>query len=149
MKKRMLHILALALALIAVLGLPADALAAVPGGDTASPNTNAYIASCYGSATARSGGAIDFYFFTSGTGPMNRIGATYVEVYDSNGNWQTNLTSSTYPNMLGLNTNLYGATVTYYGTIGTSYYGIVHCYASNTKGYGTMNVTTNTVKAKK
>ena len=110
----------------------------------ASMNSSAYIAST-SAYISKSGSDIKVYFLITGKNFMDKIGATYIYLYERNGNtWSLVQTfDSTDPaysaQMMGTNTSAKSSHVTY--TSGDSskyYYAIVHFYAERNGGSDTI-----------
>ena len=147
MSKRIIHVTALILMLMTVFSIPAAA-AFVPS--PAQPQSDAYIAAYYASTDSYSSGTVTVTFSTTGTSPMDSIGATSIVVYK----WDSihpvgYLYSSSTPSMLGHDRFLYGNSYTFTVTPGEKYYAVVNCYAAKDGGSSTRKYTTSYCTAKK
>lgn len=109
----------------------------------AGTTSSAYIDSTSAYIT-KSGSSINVYFTITGKNFMDKIGATYIYLYEKNGNtWSLvktfDSTDTTYSTaMIGTNTSVKNSHVTY--TSGDSsklYYAIVHFYAERNGGSDT------------
>lgn len=109
----------------------------------AGTTSSAYIASTSAYIT-KSGSNINVYFLITGKNIMDEIGATYIYLYEKNGNtWSLvktfDSTDANYSSaMLSTNTSIKSSHVTY--TSGNSskyYYAVVHFYAERNGGSDT------------
>ena len=110
----------------------------------AAENSSAYIAST-GAYVTKSGSNIKVYFQITGKNFMDKIGTTYIYLYENNGNsWSLvktfDSTDSTYTSaMISTNSSAKSSHVTY--TLGDSskyYYAVVHFYAERNGGSDTI-----------
>ena len=105
-----------------------------------SSKASSYISSYSASVSATGRGGISIYFDIVGTGAMDSIGATTIELYQKIGSaWylaQTfSYTSSAYAStMMGYKTGMKYGKITYSGVAGREYY--AHVYLTAAKGGG-------------
>ena len=149
MSKRFIHVTALVLVLMTVFSIPAAAaVASVPS--PAQPQSDAYIAAYYAAISSQSKGTITVDFSTTGTSPMDTIGATSIVVYKWNSTQPVASLSSSYTaSMLGHYRTTYGNSYTFTVTPGEEYYAVVSCYAAKDGGSSTRKYTTGYATAKK
>ena len=149
MSKRFIHVIALVLIMMTVFSIPAAAAAAsVPS--PAQPQSDAYIANYYAAIGSYSKGTVTVDFATTGTSPMDTIGATSIVVYKWNSTQPVaSLYSSSTSSMLGHNRFSYGNSYTFTVTPGEKYYALVYCYAAKDGGSSTRMYRTSYVTAKK
>ena len=149
MSKRFIRVAALILVLMTVFSIPAAA-AAASAPSPAQPQSDAYIAGYYASIGSYSKGTVTVDFSTTGTSPMDSIGATSIVVYKSNSTQPVGSLSSSYTaSMLGHYRVLYGNSYTFTVTPGEKYYAVVSCYAAKDGGSSTRKYTTSYCTAKK
>lgn len=113
------------------------------------PRSNAYVSSFDNKITAIGNGKVKIEFDTSGTGTMDKIGASTIKVYDQNG-WVYSffMSNSAYTSqMIGTKSTHFYGSVTYQGVEGNTYYATVTHYAAKGSGSGTEDLTTNSVVA--
>ena len=141
MKKRLTQILALSV--LVVLCLSTTALA------------TARRASLYlnVNSAALSGGRVVIEFDVDATKTVSQVGAGCIVLQEKNssGKW-TNVAyyyPVDYPDMVAYNRSSHEGSVTYYGTVGKQYRGIVTVYAKDANGEDSRDITTYAVRAKK
>ena len=149
MSKRFIQVTALILALMTVFSIPAAAAtASVPS--PAQPQSDAYIAAYYASMESYSRGTVTVSYSTTGTSPMDSIGATSIVVYKWNSTQPVASLSSSYTtSMLGHYRTAYGNSYTFTVTPGEEYYAYVYCYAAKDGGSSTRASRTGYATAKK
>ena len=149
MSKRIIYVTALILVLMTVFSIPAAAAAAsVPS--PAEPQSDAYIAGYYATTESYSKGTVTVTFSTTGTSPMDSIGATSIVVYKWNSTSPVgSLYSSSTPSMLGHNCFIHANSYTFNVTPGEKYYAYVYCYAAKDGGSSTRAYRTSYCTAKK
>ena len=149
MSKRFIHITTLVLALMTVFSIPAAAATtSVPS--PAQPQSDAYIANYYASIDSYSKGTVTVTFNTTGTSPMDSIGATSIVIYKWNSTQPVGSLSSSYTaSMLGHYRVMYGNSYTFTVTPGEKYYAAVKCYAAKDGGSSTREYITSYCTAKK
>lgn len=149
MSKRFVHVTALILVLMTVFSIPAAAATtSVP--TPAQPQSDAYIAGYYASMESYSTGKVTVTFHTTGTSPMDSIGATSIVVYKWNSTQTVGSLSSSYTaSMLGHYRTAYGNSYTFTVTPGEEYYALVYCYAAKDGGSSTRMYRTSYATAKK
>ena len=149
MSKRSIHVIALILVLVTVFSIPASAAAAsVPS--PAKPQSDAYIAGYYATMESYSTGTVTVTFNTTGTSPMDSIGATSIVVYKWNSTQPVGSLSSSYTaSMLGHYRTMYGNSYTFTVTPGEKYYAFVYCYAAKDGGSSTRIYRTSYCTARK
>lgn len=137
--KKVTRIAALVLALAMVLSV----------GVFASQQESKYISATWAIATAVGNGKIDIDFSIDGTGTMNSIGATTIQVYKGDGTpvKTFSYTDDGCEDMMATKTYTHSSYVTFQGTPGINYYAVVTMYAGNSTGHDTSSYTTRTVKA--
>ena len=149
MNKRFIHVTALILVLMTVFSIPAGAAAASVS-SPAQPQSDAYIAAYYASMESYSQGKVTVSFHTTGTSPMDSIGATSIVVYKWNSTQRVASLSSSYTaSMLGHYCTAYGNSYTFTVTPGEKYYAYVYCYAAKDGGSSTRAYRTGYATAKK
>ena len=149
MSKRFIHVTALILVLMTVFSIPAAA-AAASFPSHAQPQSDAYIAGYYATVNSYSKGTVTVTYSTTGTSPMDSIGATSIVVYKWNSTQPVGSLSSSYTaSMLGHYRVLYGNSYTFTVTPGEKYYAYVYCYAAKDGGSSTRAYRTPYVTAKK
>ena len=104
--------------------------------------SSAYINSTTVSPTAGSGGAISIAYSITGTGVMDQIGTTGVDLYENG------VLIKTYSGVMVSSTYIYTGSITYSGTVGKSYYAFVGFKASKGGGSDNYSMQTTTVTAK-
>ena len=93
-------------------------------------------------------GEIKIYFSINAVVSTTRIGASSIEVYESNGDYVTTIWGNTSNGLISTaGGRYYSYTYTYTGTPGTTYYFIVNCYAGNSNGSDIRERETNLVRA--
>ena len=149
MSKRFIYVTALVLVLIAVFSIPAAAAVASIH-SPAQPQSDAYIANYYAAIGSYSKGTVTVDFATTGTSPMDTIGATSIVVYKWNSTQPVGSLSYSYTaSMLGHYRFSYGNSYTFTVTPGEEYYAAVKCYAAKDGGSSTREYITGYVTAKK
>ncbi len=149
MNKRFIHVTVLILVLMTVFSIPAAAATASAPAPT-QPQSDAYIAGYYASIGSYSKGTVTVDFSTTGTSPMDSIGATSIVVYKWNSTQPVGSLSSSYTaSMLGHYRVLYGNSYTFTVTPGEKYYAAVKCYAAKDGGSSTREYITGYATAKK
>ena len=146
MTRRFIHVTALVLVLIAVFSIPAAASVPTP----VEPQSDAYIAGYYASMCSQSKGTVTVDFLTTGTKPMDTVGATSIVVYKWNSTSPVgSLYSSSTPSMLAHDRISYGNSYTFNVIGGEDYYAVVKCYAAKDGGSSTREYITSYCTAKK
>ena len=112
-----------------------------------------YFAGFYAYVDTGSNGDLSISFSVSSLGPMDKLGATTIYLYEDAGNGfrQVKKYSSSdweYSYRMGSNTVAYGESVPYRGTVGNNYYAVVHFLAENRDGSDTTSFMTPVVTAK-
>ena len=135
MKKRLTQILALSV--LVVLCLSTSALATAR-------RASLYLDDYYVNSAALSGGRVVI---------ESQVGAGCIVLQEKNssGKW-TNVAyyyPVDYPDMVAYNRSSHEGSVTYYGTVGNQYRGIVTVYAKDANGEDARNITTSAVIARK
>lgn len=132
---RLVKIISMILALGAVFGIGANALAA----EAVQPRANNYINDAKASISAIGSGKVKISFTVTGTGVMDEIGVSSIIVYESTD--QTNWTGvamypyNTNPNLVAFNTTTLSSSVTYSGVAGR-YYKAYVCFWAGNSGVG-------------
>jgi hypothetical protein len=113
--------------------------------DDYSIRSSDYISSYSALITAQSGGVIAIDCLITGTGTMNVIGVKTLKMqkYQS-GSWTTVRTFSSLYEYYSMQASVYA---TYQGTAGNQYRAVITFYASDSSGYDTRILTTNSVTA--
>ena len=105
--------------------------------------TNAYLSKV-------SGTTFKICFHVTGTGTMDEIGASYIQVQESSNNssWTpvASYYRSSYPNMITTYDSVYSDYVSYTGTTGKYYRAYVEFYAMDDTGSGYKSYTTSSIK---
>lgn len=116
-----------------------------------SSRSSAYLNSYCADVNPKSGGRLVVTVDISGVGPMTKIGATKIYIYESSDNKSFSRVATykygDYPNMMGSGTFYYDDAITHYGTPGYYYFASVYCYAANSSGSDEKNYTTAIVQA--
>lgn len=116
-----------------------------------SNRSSAYLNSYCADVTPKSGGRLVVTVDISGVGPMTKIGATKIYIYESDDGVDFSRVATykyeNYPNMMGSGTIYYKDAITHYGTPGYYYFASVYCYAANASGSDEKNYTTAIVQA--
>ena len=116
-----------------------------------SERSSAYLDGYRAVVTAKSGGKLVVTVDVSGVGPMTKIGATKIYMYESDDGVDfyrvATFKYEDYPVMMGSGTIYYKDAATYYGTPGYYYYASVYCYAANASGSDERNYCTSIVRA--
>ena len=117
----------------------------------ASARSSAYLNSYAATVTAKSGGKLVVTVDVAGVGPMTKIGATRIYIYESEDGVDFHRVATykyeNYPVMMGSGTFYYDDAATYYGTPGYYYYASVYCYAANASGSDERHYSTSIVRA--
>ena len=89
---------------------------------------------------------ITVVFAITGTGTMDKIGASTVSFYKADGTYLTtySYTNPSYSHIMAYNNFYHADSVTYQGTAGTSYYAVVDFLAMKDGGGDTHTMTTAT-----
>ena len=140
MKKRLTQILALSV--LVVLCLSTTALATAR-------RASLYLNDYYVNSAAR----VVIEFDVDATKTVSQVGAGCIVLQEKNssGKW-TNVAyyyPVDYPDMVAYNRSSHEGSVTYYGTVGNQYRGIVTVYAKDANGEDSRDITTYAVRAKK
>ena len=99
-------------------------------------------------ASGSRAGEIRINFSINAMVSTTRIGASSIEVYESNGDYVTTIWGNTSNGLISTaGGRYYSYTYTYTGTPGTTYYFIVNCYAGNSSGSDTRERETNLIRA--
>ncbi|MDR1159153.1 MAG: hypothetical protein LBK69_00790 [Syntrophomonadaceae bacterium] len=140
MKKRFMRMVVLVLIL---------SMAILPATMAAEARASYYIDNCNARIAATGNGNLRINFNITGTGLMTNIGATRIDVKNSNGLTVKTFFSanSLYSNMMGSNAYYHLSSVTYAGTSGSYYYAVVTFYAGNSTGSDTDVYMTASVMA--
>ena len=143
MKKRLTQILALSV--LVVLCLSTSALATAR-------RASLYLDDYYVNSAALSGRVV-IEFDVDATKTVSQVGAGCIVLQEKNssGKW-TNVAyyyPVDYPDMVAYNRSSHEGSVTYYGTVGNQYRGIVTVYAKDANGEDARNITTSAVIARK
>lgn len=116
-----------------------------------SNRSSAYLNSYCADVTPKSGGRLVVTVDISGVGPMTKIGATKIYIYESDDGVDFSRVATykyeNYPKMMGSGTFYYDDAITHYGTPGYYYFASVYCYAANASGSDEKNYTTSIVQA--
>jgi len=107
-----------------------------------------YIVAYAASTTANTSNRITVSFNVTANGPMDKIGATTIYLYEKNGNTTTlvaTFTEKTNTSMTSTNKTNYGSSVTYQGQAGRIYHAVVHVYAGKDGKGDTRTKTTGSV----
>lgn len=121
--------------------------------DKPMPLASDYISGTYSNISAGSNGKLTISFRITSPGPMTKLGATSIDIYENNGR-TTKLvdtvyaTDDGYENMMGTGTSHF-SNITFSGTVGYQYYAKVHLTASDSSGVDTATSTSPTVTAKR
>ncbi len=139
MKKKPCQIIALILVITAMLSISSFAVYNPPD----SPDASAYISSYSVSIINGGAGKLKVDFFVTGTGVMQKIGASSITIYKCNGTYVGTIwyTDSGRGGMMGYSDYYHSDLETYNVTPG-SYYVVVTVYAKNSSGFDAINVTT-------
>ena len=143
MKKRLTQILALSV--LVVLCLSTSTLAAPR-------RASLYLDDYYVNSAALSGRVV-IEFDVDATKTVSQVGAGCIVLQEKNssGKW-TNVAyyyPVDYPDMVAYNRSSHEGSVTYYGTVGNQYRGIVTVYAKDANGEDSRDITTYAVRARK
>ena len=113
----------------------------------AATESNAYISRYSAYISNPSNGVVRVDFSVRGTGYMDVLGASYIDLYENGTLVKTfSMYNSLYaPTMVTNNAFVFYGYVTYSASPGSSYYAVVTLYASNSYGSGTESCTTGTV----
>jgi len=117
------------------------------------PLASDYISGTYSNIFAGSNGNLTISFRITSPGPMTKLGATSIDIYENNGR-TTKLvdtvyaTDAGYENMMGTGIS-HASNITFSGTVGYQYYAKVHLTASNSNGGETTTSISPTVTAKR
>lgn len=106
--------------------------------------SSAYIKSFSASASGGSG-KITVSFNIKATDTMSKLGASMIEIKNSNGVTVKTFHAATTSGMTTSDTVTFNGSVTYSGTAGEQYYAVVYFIASNSSGYDTASCTTSKV----
>lgn len=140
MKTKIMRIVAFLLTFSVILS--ASVMVSASNSDkTVLPLASSYIASV-GASISGSDGTITVSFDIFGTGKMSSIGATKVQIKNSNGTTVKTFYSSSTADMIGYNRISYASSVSYPGTVGQKYYAVVYFKAANSSGSDTTSYTT-------
>lgn len=116
-----------------------------------STRSSAYLNSYCADVTPKSGGRLVVTVDISGVGPMTKIGASKIYIYESDDGVDFSRVATykyeNYPNMMGSGTYYFKDAITHYGTPGYYYFASVYCYAANSSGSDEKNYTTSIVQA--
>ena len=113
----------------------------------AATESNAYISRYSAYISNPSNGVVRVDFSVKGTGYMDVLGASYIDLYENGTLVKTfSMYNSLYaPTMVTNNAFTFYGYVTYSANPGSTYYAVVTLYAANSSGSGTENCTTGTV----
>lgn len=119
-----------------------------------SPQSSLYIIGSDAEIVALGKGKISITFWITGTNEMTKIGATYIDLYEINGQSTTLVktyrsTNSAYSHLMGFNKLSHSSEVTFNGTVGCKYYAEVHLTAKNSSGSDSIVEIAPSVTAKK
>lgn len=120
MKKKLLSVIALALIFACCLSVPAFAW---------DVRSNPVINYTYCSITDKGNGYISINFSVIAKNVCSTIGASQIDLYESDGTFKKTYYSSAYVTMLSTNEASYASSVDYPATPGKSYYADVTFYA--------------------
>ena len=100
-----------------------------------------------------SSGRVVIEFDVDATKTVSQVGAGCIVLQEKNssGKW-TNVAyyyPVDYPDMVAYNRSSHEGSVTYYGTVGNQYRGIVTVYAKDANGEDSRDITTYAVRARK
>ena len=134
---------------IIIVMISTTAFAAAPG-DLAAPQSNSYILKTTVSPVALGNGVIGVYCGVTGTGIMDKIGISRIDLYKENGTHVDghSYTEPGYEYLMGYNKSNHNAGVQFQCEPGQSYYAIVHFYASKGSGAGGFMMGSSVVVAK-
>ena len=112
-----------------------------------------YLNDYYVNSAALSGGKVVIEFDVDATKTVSQVGAGCIVLQEKNssGKW-TNVAyyyPVGYPDMVAYNRSSHEGSVSYYGTIGKQYRGIVTVYAKDANGEDSRDITTRAVLARK
>ncbi len=113
--------------------------------------SSAYLNSYSASTVPISGGRLAVTVNVIGVGPMTKIGASTIYIYEStDGKYFSQVGryfSDDHPIMMGSGAYYYEDAIIYQGVVGRYYYASVYVYAANESGSDEKNYTTAVVKA--
>lgn len=146
MKKSILfRLLAVCMAAVLLLGVPAAAAAA----DPMQPQASNYFRSRTTYISRPSAGAVKVSFSADGYSTMTKLGAKSIKIYQSydSNTWSLVKTysSDSTTGLLGSNKSSYSGSVTYSGYVGVYYKAYVQFYAQNSGGSESRYSWTNVV----
>ena len=139
-KKATLRIFTFTLVLLFCLSCIAPLASAMPGSQ--------YINSYSASMTAGSNGNVTIWFQISGTGTMDQIGSTTIEIYENGTRVRIYQHTST-SGMMAYNKLGHSGSITYSGVVGRQYRAHVTFQAGKNGGWDNRSVNSNIVTAKK
>ena len=144
MKKRLTQILALSFFVVLCLSTSALASARRP---------RVFLYYFFFISAGLRGGRVVIEFDVDATKTVSQVGAGCIVLQEKNssGKW-TNVAyyyPVDYPDMVAYNRSSHEGSVTYYGTVGNQYRGIVTVYAKDANGEDARNITTSAVIARK
>ena len=113
----------------------------------AATESNAYISRYSAYISNPSNGVVRVDFSVRGTGYMDVLGASYIDLYENGTLVKTfSMYNALYaPTMVTNNAFVFYGYVTYSANPGSTYYAVVTAYAANSYGSGTESCTTGTV----
>jgi len=145
MKKQLTRFLFLFL--IVAVCLPVAAAYAIP-------RASLYISNYLATTDPTGSGGVRVSFSITGTGPMDTIGATDIDLYEKpsgSSKWTLikhfDYTQNGNSNMMGYNKNSHASYVSYAGVSGNQYYAIVYFWAGKDGGGDSRPYTTSTITA--
>ncbi len=133
MKKKLLSVIALVLVFVCCISVPAFAW---------DVRSNPVINYTYCSITDKGNGYISINFAVIAKNICSSIGASQIDLYESDGTFKKTYYSSAYVTMLSSNEASYASSVDYPATSGKSYYADVYFYAVCDGVTGTFTDTT-------
>lgn len=113
----------------------------------AATESNAYISRYSAYISNPSNGVVRVDFSVRGTGYMDVLGASYIDLYENGTLVKTfSMYNALYaPTMVTNNAFVFYGYVTYSANPGSTYYAVVTAYAANSYGSGTESCTTGSV----
>ena len=115
---------------------------------SAAQESNAFISSYSGGTYADGNGVVTVDFDLVGKGTLKNIGASTIYLYE-NGSpvMYVSYLSSSYSYIMGHNRANYGASVSYNGHAGRTYYAIITFYGGDGTSYDTETMQTGSIVA--
>ena len=135
--------------LIIIVMISTTVFAAAPN-DLAAPQANSYIWKTTVSPVALGNGVIEFDCGVTGTGRMDKIGISRIDIYKADGTHVEGhyYTESGYEYLMDYNSAKHNAFIPFQGVSGERYFAVVHFYASKGNGAGGVTMESSVVVAK-